>query len=113
MWMMDYQFVQPSGSPFIFTLHEQNHAYRVISMDGRPPLGSNIWKWMGDSRGRWESNTLVIETANQNGREWLDNVGNFYSEQAHITERIAMATQIPSSGRHASTTPPCTPGPGR
>jgi hypothetical protein len=90
MWMMDYQFVQPSGSAFIFTLHEQNHAYRVIPMDGRPVLGGDIRKWMGDSRGRWEGNTLVIETTNQNGREWLDNVGNFYSANAHITERIAM-----------------------
>ena len=90
MWMMDYQFVQPSASAFIFTLHEQNHAYRVIAMDGRPPLGSNIRKWMGDSHGRWEGNTLVIETTHQNGAEWLDNVGNFYSEKAHITERIAM-----------------------
>ena len=42
MWMMDYQFVQPAGSPFIFTLHEQNHAYRVIAMDGRPHVGGGI-----------------------------------------------------------------------
>ena len=90
MWMMDYQFVQPADSTFIFTLHEQNHAYRVITMDGRPPLGSNIRTWMGDSRGRWEGNTLVIETTNQNGREWLDNVGNFYSDKARITERLTM-----------------------
>jgi hypothetical protein len=90
MWMMDYQFVQPVGSPFLFTLHEQNHAYRTIAMDGRPHLGAGIRTWMGDSRGRWDGNTLVIETVNQNGREWLDNVGNFYSADARITERIAM-----------------------
>ena len=59
-------------------------------MDGRPVLGGDIRKWMGDSRGRWEGNTLVIETTDQNGREWLDNVGNFYSANAQITERIAM-----------------------
>ena len=90
MWMMDYQFVQPGGSPFIFTLHEQNHAYRTIAMDGRPHVGENIRTWMGSSRGRWEGNTLVIETTNQNGQQWLDNVGNFYSANARITERIAM-----------------------
>ncbi|MBI2189385.1 MAG: hypothetical protein HYU37_19985 [Acidobacteria bacterium] len=90
MWMMDYQFVQPVGSPFIFTLHEQNHAYRVIAMDGRPHVGSGVRTWMGDSRGRWDGNTLVVETTNQNGREWLDNVGNFYSANARITERVTM-----------------------
>jgi len=90
MWMMDYQFVQPQGSPFIFTLHEQNHAFRVIAMDGRPRPGGAVRTWMGDSRGRWEENTLVIETTNQNGREWLDNVGNFYSAAARVTERITM-----------------------
>lgn len=90
MWMMDYQFVQPAGSPFIFTLHEQNHAYRVIAMDGRPHVSPSIRAWMGDSRGRWEGTTLVIETTNQNGREWLDNVGHFYSADVRITERITM-----------------------
>lgn len=90
MWMMDYQVVQPPGSPFIFTLHEQNHAYRVIAMDGRPHVSGAIRTWMGDSRGRWDGNTLVIETTNQNGREWLDNVGNFYSADVRITERITM-----------------------
>lgn len=93
MWMMDYQFVQPQGSPFIVTLHEQNHAYRVIAMDGRPHVGSGIKTWMGDSRGRWQGNTLVIETTNHNGRAWLDNVGNFYTERAHVVERITMVDE--------------------
>ena len=90
MWMMDYQFVQPAGSAFIFTLHEQNHAYRVIPIDGRPHVGPAIKTWMGDSRGRWEGNTLVVETINQNGRQWLDNVGNFYTAAAHVIERFAL-----------------------
>ena len=93
MWMMDYQFVQPTGSPFIFTLHEQNHAYRVIAMDGRPRVGSNLKTWMGDSRGRWEGDTLVVETTNLNGLEWLDNVGNFYSDNVRITERLAFVDE--------------------
>ena len=90
MWMMDYQFVQPTGAPYIFTLHEQNHAYRVITMDGRPHVSGSVRTWMGDSRGRWDGNTLVIETTNHNGREWLDNVGNFYTDKAHIVEQLTM-----------------------
>jgi hypothetical protein len=90
MWMMDYQFVQPVGSPFMFTLHEQNHAYRTITLDERPHLDGKITTWMGDSRGHWEGNTLVVDVTNQNGREWLDNVGNFYTSAAHIVERFAL-----------------------
>jgi hypothetical protein len=90
MWMMDYEFVQPAGSPFIFTVHEQNHAYRAIKMDGSPHLAKDIKLWMGDSRGRWEGNTLVIDVTNANGREWLDNTGAMYGENVHITERFAM-----------------------
>ena len=89
MWMMDYQFVQPPGSPFVVTLHEQNHAYRIIPTDGRPHVGGDIKTWMGDSRGRWEGDTLVIETTNLNGLQWLDNVGNFHSDKVRVTERLA------------------------
>jgi hypothetical protein len=90
MWMMDYQFLQPPGSPYVVTLHEQNHAFRIIPTDGRAHLGPGVKTWMGDSRGRWDGNTLVVDTINQNGRQWLDNVGNFYTSAAHITERIAL-----------------------
>jgi len=90
MWMMDYQFVQPVGSQFIFTVHEQNHAYRTIKMDGSPHLTKDIKLWMGDSRGHWEGNTLVVDTTNANGREWLDNTGAMYSENVQITEHFTL-----------------------
>jgi hypothetical protein len=90
MWMMDYEFVQPAGSQFIFTVHEQNHAYRAIRMDGTPHLTKGVKLWMGDSRGRWDGNTLVVDVTNANGREWLDNTGAMYSENVHVTERFTM-----------------------
>jgi hypothetical protein len=44
--------------------------------------------WMGDSRGRWEGDTLVIDSANFNAETWLDQSGNHHSEQLRVVERI-------------------------
>jgi hypothetical protein len=44
--------------------------------------------WMGDSRGRWEGDTLVIETVGFNGETWLDHSGNFHSDALRVVERL-------------------------
>ena len=63
-------------------LHEENHEIRVIHLDERPPVHPRIRLWRGDSRGRWEGDTLVIETTNFNG------TGGFRGSGAglHLTE---------------------------
>ena len=40
------------------------HDARIVPLDGRPHVGQNIRQWFGDSRGRWEGNTLVVDTTN-------------------------------------------------
>ena len=60
------QLFQAPG--YVAILNEQIHDVRVIPLDGRPHLGPQIRQWMGDSRGHWEGQTLVIETTNFNGR---------------------------------------------
>ena len=53
------------------------HTVRVVPLDGRAPLRENIDQWSGDSRGRWEGDTLVVETTNFNGKsQWKNSTGN-------------------------------------
>jgi hypothetical protein len=67
---------------------EFTHQYRVIYTDGRPHLHKSLKLWNGDSRGRWEGNTLVVETTNLNGYAWLDLIGSFMSSEATVVERV-------------------------
>ena len=84
------QILQPSGDAFVLWLFEDHHVYRTIAMDGRPPLGESIKLVNGDSRGRWEGNSLVIDVTRLNGYNWFDDSGNFYTDTAHIVERLTM-----------------------
>lgn len=67
---------------------EFTHQYRVVYTDGRPHLHKSLKLWNGDSRGRWEGDTLVVETTNLNGYAWLDLIGSFVSNQATVVERV-------------------------
>jgi len=57
-----YGIVQAPG--YVTIMYEMIHEARVIPLDGRPPVSSGIRTYMGDARGRWEGNTLVVETTN-------------------------------------------------
>jgi hypothetical protein len=61
-----YQIVQAPG--YVVIRYEMIHEARIIPIDGRPHIGKAITQWNGDPRGRWEGNTLVIETLNYNGK---------------------------------------------
>jgi hypothetical protein len=86
------QMLQTPG--FVTILYEWNHAHRVIPLDGRPHLPSGIKLWNGDSRGRWQGNTLVVDVTNFhvdpvefNMQPWLDSHGSIYSDALHVVER--------------------------
>ncbi len=71
--------------------YEFAHAVRIVYTDGSPhPLPNDFW--MGDSRGHWEGDTLVVDTTHFNGRTWLDAAGNFHSEALHVVERYTPTT---------------------
>jgi hypothetical protein len=58
----NYSIIQTPG--YVTILVEMNHDVRIIPLDGRPHLSQRIQQWTGDSRGRWEGDTLVVETTN-------------------------------------------------
>jgi hypothetical protein len=62
------------------------HDTRVIPLDNRPPLSDNIHLLMGDSRGHWEGDTLVVESRNFTDRTAVG--GARHSEKLHMTERF-------------------------
>ena len=81
----DVEIRQTAG--YVVILYEWAHAYRVIPTDGRPHVGEDISLFNGDSRGRWEGDTLVVDATNFNNQVWLDSHGSFYSEALHVVER--------------------------
>jgi hypothetical protein len=78
----NFQLMQVPGYVVIF--NEQIHDARIIPMDGRPHLPQNVQQWMGDSRGRWEKDTLVIDTTNFSGKVNFRGSG----EKMHLVERF-------------------------
>jgi hypothetical protein len=75
------------GPGWVAILSEYAHTYRYIRTDGSKHLeGAEFW--MGDSRGRWEGDTLVIDVVSFTDQTWLDMSGNFHSADLHVVERF-------------------------
>jgi hypothetical protein len=74
---------------YVALLHEAMHDVRIIPTDNSPHP-RNYWAWDGDSRGRWEGDTFVVDVSNFNGRTWLDMQGNFVDENEHVLERFTL-----------------------
>ena len=62
----NFHILQSPG--YVTILQEMIHEVRVIPLDGRPHLNKNVHLWMGDSRGHWEGDTLVVDTTNYNDK---------------------------------------------
>jgi hypothetical protein len=82
----NYQILQTPG--YVVILHEMIHDARIIPLDGRPHIGQNIRQWFGDSRGRWEGDTLVVDTSN------FTDKANYRgaTEGLHLIERFTRVT---------------------
>ena len=64
-----YQIVQTPG--YVVIHYEMIHEARIIPVDGSRHLPASVRLWNGDSRGRWEQNTLVVDTTNYNDKGWI------------------------------------------
>jgi hypothetical protein len=83
-----FQIVQDPGQ--VFMLFEYAFHNRTIFTDGSGHPEGGLELWMGDSRGRWEGDTLVSDVADFNDVTWFDRAGNFHSEALHIVERFTL-----------------------
>ena len=84
----DWQVLQMPG--VVVIVYEWIHAYRLIPIDGRPHVGENLKLWDGDSRGRWEGNTLVVDVTNLNDQTWFDSHGSYHTDTLHVVERFTL-----------------------
>ena len=77
-----------SQTPGFITIdYEFQHLYRIIRMDGSPHVNEAVKMWMGDSRGHWEGNTLVVDVTSHNDLTWFDIAGSRHSDALHVVER--------------------------
>ncbi|MEP7352018.1 MAG: hypothetical protein ABI824_02180 [Acidobacteriota bacterium] len=77
----------------VIFVYQHVHAYRVVFTDGRPHYDEGIEFYMGDSRGHWEGNTLVVDGTNFKSDTWLDGSGNHHSTKLHVVERYTRTAQ--------------------
>jgi hypothetical protein len=70
-------------------LYEYAHTARTIYTNGSKHLPGHIDWWLGDSRGQWEGDTLVVDVVDFNDQTWLDHSGNFHSDALHVVERYS------------------------
>ena len=82
---MPFEIVQTPKQVVI--LYEAFHTFRIIPTDGRKPVGESLPSYMGDSTGRWEGDTLVVDVKNFNGQIWGPGNMRVTSDAYQVTER--------------------------
>jgi hypothetical protein len=79
----------------VIFLSESQRIFRIVYTDGRghPDDVNDYPEWMGSSIGKWEGDTLVVDTVSINDRTWLDTFGHEHSDKLHLTERYRLANR--------------------
>ena len=84
---MPFPFQIIQSPKHIMFVHEFAGAVRTVYMTDQTEAPAD--SWMGWSNGKWEGETLVIDTTGFNGKTWFDRAGNFHSDALHVVERIS------------------------
>ncbi len=83
------EILEVPGRTILF--FEYGHFVRQVFTDGREHVKDSNPTWMGDSIGKWEGDTLVVDSTGFNEKTWLDVTGHPHSEDLHVTERLRRA----------------------
>jgi hypothetical protein len=88
---MPYPFrILQGSSKYIMIAYEFANSSRVIHMEDLPASG--VDSWMGESKGKWDGDTLVVEVTGFNDLTWFDRAGNFHSDGMRVVERYTPAS---------------------
>jgi hypothetical protein len=82
------QGIEIVQTPDYIVILLERTSWRIVPLDGRAHLPGAIRLWQGDSVGHWEGDTLVVDTANFNGKTWLNEGGEIVSYAEHVIERF-------------------------
>jgi hypothetical protein len=85
---LPFQIVQVPTD--VLMLFEYAHAIRYVHTNGNDHPPGHIDWWLGDSRGRWDGDTFVVDSVDFNDETWFDRAGNFHSDALHVVERFTL-----------------------
>jgi hypothetical protein len=88
MYTGGFQILQPPGFVVLLFSGDTGLSHRIIPLGGRPHVPESVRLWQGDSLGRWDGDTLVVETTNFNGKAWLNQAGEIVSYAETVVERF-------------------------
>ena len=87
---MEYPYQIFQAKDHIAITYEWTHVFRLIYTTTKTSPHPGVDSWMGDSRGRWEGDTLVVDVVGNNDRTWFDLAGNYHSDKMRVTERYTL-----------------------
>jgi len=87
---LEYPYQIFQAKDHIVITYEWSHVFRLIYTTTKTSPHPGVDSWMGDSRGRWEGDTLVVDVVGNNDRTWFDLAGNHHSDKMRVTERYTL-----------------------